>query len=420
MGKGQSVGKPAQQGLDVFVAALRRQLAEPERVVRAFDVGGSGVKTALFSATALRQVIRFDGATNDEAEHSELHWTEPPSTLGEAPGERGFSSWLLKELPNLNREICDPNVCFGVSVGGDVDHSSGNLKNWWPGGGHPRQWGVGRPNPHVADLMGLPRNRTFVLHDGEAHLLGCSRCATPPPDLGCLALGTGVGFGLSDSSGAVVDSSSHRGKRSYLLNGVPISGARYKGIWMDWLGCPGGSEDAVHDVMTKSFANMVFDPWKMPWVSLVLGRRGMELAEAAHGCPAPSHNRPASNAEAVLAECIREPAVRAYGEQWLHFLHTEFIPQFTGTDRRHLVKNMCFAGGVAEANWPILSQVLVEPGGAGELRGFGRGGCASMEVDAAGKRLRVLPLAPRGSGLIGAGMYALAGMGGGAMGIWAS
>ncbi|CAK0877237.1 unnamed protein product, partial [Prorocentrum cordatum] len=339
----------------------------------------------------------------------ELRWAEPPAQLGEAPSERGFSAWLLGALPSLGRELGDPGVCFGVSVGGDVDHAAGTLRNWWPGGGHPRQWGSARPSPSVAALMGLPADRTFVLHDGEAHLLGCSRQVLPPPSLGCFALGTGVGFGLSSGSGSVVDPSSRFGAKQTSLNGVPLSGARYPGTWRRWLERPGACRDAAEAVMAQPFANIVDHPFRMPWVSLVLGRRGIELAEAAHGCPAPP---PGGGAACDAAG--REPAVRAYGEQWLHFLHTQVAPQFNGDPRPAAsippicwvsgpVRSVCFAGGIAAQNWATLGDVLVEP--------CGRGLRALAGHQAAGPEVSVLPLAPEGSGLIGAGVYALAGTG---------
>jgi len=225
---------------DDFADALRRQLANRQRVVRVFDVGGSGIKTALFSAVALREFLQFDAdrvPTEDEP-LTQLCWIEAPSSLGSAPGEDGLSQWLLHVLPRLRREVDDPNVCFGVSVGGDVDHGSGAIQDWWPRGGHPKQWDDGRANPLVSEMMGLPPARTFAIHDGEAHLLGCSRCAVPPPCLGCFAIGTGVGFGLTDSTGAAVDPCSRDGSRSLWLNGVPLSGAPYKGIWKQWLKLP--------------------------------------------------------------------------------------------------------------------------------------------------------------------------------------
>eukprot|EP00931_Biecheleriopsis_adriatica_P091071 TRINITY_DN64978_c0_g1_i1.p1 TRINITY_DN64978_c0_g1~~TRINITY_DN64978_c0_g1_i1.p1 ORF type:complete len:429 (-),score=66.02 TRINITY_DN64978_c0_g1_i1:30-1226(-) len=396
----------------MFVEALRQELSNPQRVVRAFDVGGSGVKTAKYSAAALQSFLK-PASCPESGERADtlpqLQWIEEPKQLGEAPGEAGFSSWLLHALPALKQEIEDPGVCFGVSVGGDIDHNSGQLQNWWPGGGHPREISYDN-RPVVSDLMGLPAERTYVLHDGEAHLLGCTRCEIPLPCLGCLAIGTGVGFGLSNSAGAVVDPSSRQGSRSHLLNGIPLSGAPYKGIWKQWL--QSGSNPVVDKVLAEPFANVVFDPWRRPWVSLVLGRRGMELAEAAHGCPVLKPELGSESIAEALQNIQRHAAVQAYGEQWLHFLHTQFLPQFALTSRRHPVQTICFAGGVFEHNWPLLRQVLLKPG-SNELAAYGGGRAPVPEMS-----IRVLPPAPSGSGLIGAGIYALAGTGGGAQHIW--
>eukprot|EP00927_Polykrikos_kofoidii_P065674 TRINITY_DN61403_c0_g1_i1.p1 TRINITY_DN61403_c0_g1~~TRINITY_DN61403_c0_g1_i1.p1 ORF type:complete len:493 (-),score=68.38 TRINITY_DN61403_c0_g1_i1:58-1536(-) len=491
MGRRQASGNTGvASGIQAFASSLRRQLADKQRQVRVFDIGGTGVKTALFSAHALRDLLHdVDGSpeltqsqnaqnANDDDMGGELLWLESPRQLGSAPGDEGFAAWLRCALPRLQREVDDPRVCFGVSIGGDVEHASGKMRDWWPGGGHPREWDDGRPNPLVADLMGLPRDRTFAIHDGEAHLLGCSRRIVPPSGLACFALGTGIGFGLADDSGAVVDPSSLRDIRSHHLGGVPLSGAAYKGIWRQWLNKPGGANERVDDVMARDFANMS-QPWSMPWVSLVLGRRGMELAEASHGCPEPTGSfddvnevsvaleadaspieatdgESSSRCESAIDRTValekqcdeplfaasvdpRAPAVLAFGEQWLHFLHTQFVPQFTGK-RRHPVKCLCFAGGVAELNWPLLSDVLTERsscllrpppvsvatetstgkrgrGAVPRVRASGNG--ASGTVAASHLSLPVLPLAPRGSGLIGAGIYALAGIGGVAATLWA-
>ena len=56
--------------------------------------------------------------------------------------------------------VCQVKICSWSCV----RHSSAMLiwelraatKDWWCVGGHPLQW-EGRPDPHVADLMGLPR-----------------------------------------------------------------------------------------------------------------------------------------------------------------------------------------------------------------------------------------------------------------------
>lgn len=427
MGKKARAEPPPQRGsgadLAAFAEAVQRQLSNKQRLVRAFDVGGTGVKTALVSSSALRELL----CERTEDSEAQLEWIERPQNLGEAPGEEGFAAWLLGALPRLRRELDDSNVVFGVSTAGDLEHSTGLLHDWWSGGGHPRQWGDGRPSPHVADLMGLPRQRTFAIHDGSAHLLGSSRSVVPPPCLATFAIGTGIGFGITDSAGALVDSFAPTGLRSHLLNGVPLSGARYNGIWKTW---PQSGDGKVDQVMEREFAG-THRPWSMPWVSLVLGRRGIELAEAAFDCPAPSGSSitggegPSSSSMAAL----RAPAVRAYGEQWLHFLQTQFVPQFTAATRRHRVDKICFAGRVGEENWETLREVLLEPD-TNLLRASSAGGSeapqpkakssrgSKAEAAAAKPQLSVLPLAPHGSGLIGAAVYALAGAGGAHMAVW--
>eukprot|EP00434_Breviolum_minutum_P018410 symbB.v1.2.016243.t1/scaffold1233.1/size237523/5 len=319
--------------LQEFASAVSKQLAQKQRLIRTFDVGGSGIKTALFTASSLQSLL--DAAR--EGESPQLEWIEPPTQLGQAPGEDGFDAWLAGTLPKLQNEKASGQVIFGVSTAGDIEHSTGILHDWWSAGGHPR-------------------DRTFILHDGAAHLLGCSRSIIPPPRLACFSVGTGVGFGISDEDGAVVDPSSSTGARSHNLNGVPVSGASYRGIWRDWVSATDHVDD-VEKVMLKEFANMG-RPWSMPWVSLVLGRRGMELAEAAFGCPPPEQS---DDGEGINNASERVAASQAYAQQWQHFLQTQFAPQFCSGVRRHQVERICFAGMVAATNWPSLQEALVNP-----------------------------------------------------------
>lgn len=339
-----------------------------------------------------------------------------------APGDSGFSEWLSEALPRLQRELSDQSVVFGVSSAGDVEHDTGLLHDWWSGGGYPRSWYDSRPSPTIAEIMGLPPQRTFVLHDGSAHLLGCSRCITPPPRLACFALGTGVGFGISDESGAAVDPSVPQSARSHLLNGAPLSGAEYAGTWQAWLKAAEGESSRVDAVLAREFAGMK-RPWRTPWVSLVLGRRGMELAEAAHGCPEPS-----SGADDAEEHEKRWPAVRAYGQQWLHFLHTTFLRQFAVGSRRHRVEHICFSGGVAETNWHMLKRALSDEGTGALLETSAAADPAPGRKHASKRsapstavaRVALLASAPGGAALIGAGIYALAGAGRSAVGLWAT
>ncbi|CAL1145111.1 unnamed protein product [Cladocopium goreaui] len=413
-----SVARAKATSLQDFASAVSKQLAQKQRLVRTFDVGGTGVKTALFAASSLKSLM--DAAAASEGESPELEWIEPPTQLGMAPGEEGFDAWLAAALPKLQNEKANGQVVFGVSTAGDIEHATGVLHDWWCVGGHPLQW-EGRPDPHVADLMGLPRDRTFILHDGSAHLLGCSRSIVPPPQLACFSAGTGVGFGISDEEGAAVDPSSPVGARSHNLNGVPVSGASYRGIWRDWVSATDHVDD-VEKVMLKEFATMA-RPWSMPWVSLVLGRRGMELAEAAFGCPPPEHSD--EDGAGVSNALVRVAASQAYAKQWQHFIHTQFVPQFCSV-RRHQVRRICFAGAVATSNWPSMQEVLVSPSGelvcpegVEDTASTKKRGRSGKKTNQAPQALSVLPLAPQGSALIGAGIYALAGSAGAEMGLWA-
>ncbi|CAE8675906.1 unnamed protein product, partial [Polarella glacialis] len=283
----------ADVSLQDFAEAVKRQLGNKRRLVRTFDVGGTGVKTGLFAAGSLQQLLLRpgSGALGDlpslltGEDPAELQWIEAPSQLGQAPGEDGFPSWLLRVLPRLQREVENPDVVFGVSTAGDLEHSTGILHDWWSGGGHPRKWDDPGKSPRIAELMGLPGNRTFAIHDGAAHLLGCCRQVVPLPRLACFAVGTGVGFGLTDEAGALVDPSSSQGEASHFLNGVPLSGARYNGLWQRWVEGKDDNDD-VERVLAREFAG-THRPFSTPWVSLVLGRRGIELAEAAFGCAPP-------------------------------------------------------------------------------------------------------------------------------------
>eukprot|EP00931_Biecheleriopsis_adriatica_P102377 TRINITY_DN77357_c0_g1_i1.p1 TRINITY_DN77357_c0_g1~~TRINITY_DN77357_c0_g1_i1.p1 ORF type:complete len:451 (+),score=90.88 TRINITY_DN77357_c0_g1_i1:85-1437(+) len=438
----QSPSPSREVSLQDFAEAVQRQLANKQQLVRCFDIGGSGVKTALLSSSSLLRLLQTPGGGLDGTEQpalgtgeeaAELDWIEDPSGLGMAPGEDGFSSWLLRALPRLQRELANSNVVFGVSTAGDVDHCTGLLHDWWSGGGHPRQWGSAAPSPYVADLMGLPRTRTFVLHDGAAHLLGCSRRALPLPSLACFAVGTGVGFGISNEEGAVLDPGSAEGERSHALNGAPLSGASYGGIWQSW-SSRSGSVDEVERVKSLEFAGEE-RPWSTPWVSLVLGRRGAELAEASFGCPPPPDPDGVADGGLLANFDARKPAAAAFGQQWAHFLQTQFLPHFTSGGRRHKVERICFAGQVAAANWPALCEATVasdsdvlltgqiSAGGESNASASSKRGRTGTKNSKSAQRVaadvKVLPLAPHGSGLIGAGIYALAGAGGAHLGLWA-
>lgn len=397
-------GAPTGRDLASFAEAFWREDAKVEErwVLRVFDVGGTGVKTGLISASALRCFTSSAGAADPT-------WLHEPKHLGRAPGESGFAEWLLEALPELPAELNAANVTFGVSTAGRLDHAIGTIGSWY-GGGHPHRWpaAAGLP-PTMAEIMGLPTGRTFAIHDGSAHLLSCGRSVPPPRGLAAFSLGTGVGLGLSSSTGSVFDRLAANGGQHHLLYGVPVSGAPCRGVWPDWIPakpCPG-----VDAVLSSDFAGVSW-PWRTPWVSLVLGSRGLELAEAAARCAEPVEALRAAGAE----EAPTRAAARVFARQWLHFLRVELLPEFASAGRGAArVRRLCFAGGITEHHWPELAEELVDAR-SGALRYLGE----EVVPEAAESAIEVLPPAPGASGLLGAGIYALAGAGGAASGLWSS
>lgn len=143
------------------------------RRIGAIDIGGSGVKAALFEGTL--------------AQPGRLQLLYEPVQLIE-PDWNAFGAWLVRQLPawDLDR--------VGVSAAGFVDASSGTVLFSRVTGWQHR--------PIVQELGdcfgGIP---VALLNDAEAHLAAC--LGDYPNPLISLALGTSVGFGLSTAEGTI-------------------------------------------------------------------------------------------------------------------------------------------------------------------------------------------------------------------------
>jgi hypothetical protein len=132
---------------------------------------------------------------------------------------------------------------------------------------------------------------------------------------------------------------------------------------------------AVAEVMAQDFVGST-DPFSTPWVSLWLGRRGLEVAEAVHGAD-------------VTEGADHTRAVQDFSSQWLHFLHTEFLPEYAArVDRSSTSHKQChdrvdkivFSGAIVGHNWLDMKGVLCPDGAVangGRRAGGGAGECAA-------------------------------------------
>eukprot|EP00928_Gymnodinium_smaydae_P082950 TRINITY_DN66215_c0_g1_i1.p1 TRINITY_DN66215_c0_g1~~TRINITY_DN66215_c0_g1_i1.p1 ORF type:complete len:380 (+),score=61.68 TRINITY_DN66215_c0_g1_i1:69-1208(+) len=372
-----------------FSEGVRAQLLDDNRVLRVFDIGGTGVKTALVSTVALRKLFDLSGDDASTSSSDTLEWLESPSNLGFAPGHSGFAKWLLASIPKLKDEIADSRIFFGISVKGRIVHETQTMRNWYAGGCSISG------EPLIADIMGLPRDRTFALHDGSAHLLACCRSLSPPAGLAVFVLGTGVGFACTDASGRLLDRLGNSG-RHMLIDGQQVATAPYEGAWRS--APSGGPQKKVLKRMVGQYGDMVS------------GRLGFEALDRAVD---------AYVAEGLARDAALAQGISTYGEQWLHFLHTIFLPEFTSSARseQYGLQRIAFAGGVVEHNWPALRSALVESDGKIKALPPALASGASS-AESAGNGVHLLQPPPSGSGLIGAALYALAGAAGAAKAIW--
>lgn len=142
--------------------------------IRCFDLGGGGLKTALFS---------YYYSTNEmKIEQSEVK-------LGKCPGAEKVEDWI-RERMNENGMDLDNEVklghLFGFSLAG-LDKLCDNSQ-------------VETDNMSI--LFKLPEHKVSIISDGSAHALASIKMLKgilPIGQIWNFSVGTGVGFGLTDS-----------------------------------------------------------------------------------------------------------------------------------------------------------------------------------------------------------------------------
>lgn len=138
--------------------------------IRCFDLGGGGLKTAL---------VKFDGR--------KMHIKGDVKSLGKCPDDQHVDEWVrnkLKEIHvDLDKEVKE-GFKFGFSLAGlDKLRSKPVSKH------------------HMHDLFKLPSDKVAATDDGKAHLIASLHTVKNLPQgrVWNIALGTGVGFGFTNS-----------------------------------------------------------------------------------------------------------------------------------------------------------------------------------------------------------------------------
>lgn len=172
--------------------------------IRCFDLGGSGLKTALVAYDSGQQTIKIQGSV---------------SQLGKCSSDEKVSKWVrrkLKEMAgcDLDKEV-GSGYLFGLSLAGLDKLKKGHLES-----------------NDIPKLFKLPKDRTGYGSDGNAHLQASLKSVPHLPEgrIWNIALGTGVGFGFTNSKKEPKPSGDLKiffGREAYNAE-EPTTG---KGIW---------------------------------------------------------------------------------------------------------------------------------------------------------------------------------------------
>ncbi len=143
--------------------------------IRCFDLGGSGLKTAL---------LRYNKST-----HS-LTLKSPMVQLGKCPDDRKVAEWVRTKMEELSKVILDEEIqkghIFAFSLAGLNKLREKPVKTL-----------------ELPILFDLPDAKTRSIDDGTAHLLSSLKALKDSlPKTGCVwnfSIGTAIGFGFTNS-----------------------------------------------------------------------------------------------------------------------------------------------------------------------------------------------------------------------------
>ena len=159
-------------------------MALTTKYVRAFDLGGSGLKTCIF------------GTVPDDKSLVPVQVSKVQN-IGTCPAQKSLATWLLECINTLQTEI-DREWYFTFSLAG-LD------KLWSSGKVEAQVLSSCTDKDKIAKLFGLPANKVYACGDGNCHLLA-SIIVNNNKNL-CthnFSVGTNVGFGVTNQGGKIM------------------------------------------------------------------------------------------------------------------------------------------------------------------------------------------------------------------------
>lgn len=159
------------------------------RLVGAVDMGSSGARVARI-----------------EVDRSEARIVSELVPIAKTLGRRGFRRVLRDAVAGVD--------AVGVAIAGPTDPSTGEVRF---AGAYP--WARGDLAGRWSARLGVP---VGVLNDAEAHLVAHRDLGRHP--MVCLAVGTGLGFAMTDDTGAL---RRPRADTNWELGHLPVTGSVY-------------------------------------------------------------------------------------------------------------------------------------------------------------------------------------------------
>jgi len=159
----------------IYFIKVRYAPSSQRTYVRVYDLGGSGLKTALLS---------FDKSTQT------MTWIEPKSQLGKCPDYMEPDLWIRSRMQELLNKKLDEEIRSGYEFGFSLAGLN-KLRRSKP-----------LSTTNLSLLFRLPHDKVRCIDDGAAHLVASLNTLKdlPKGPIWNFSIGTGVGTAFTDSN----------------------------------------------------------------------------------------------------------------------------------------------------------------------------------------------------------------------------